>query len=55
MEKNENQLQEQQAPLKTMTMHLCKVGKNGEPVIPKTTEEKDSPSREGDHTTLDKR
>jgi hypothetical protein len=55
MEKNENQLQEQQAPLKNHDDAFVQVGKNGEPVIPKTTEEKDSPSREGDHTTLDKR
>jgi hypothetical protein len=55
MEKNENQLQEQQAPLKNHDDAFVQVGKNGEPVIPKTTEEEDSPLRDGEQTTLDNR
>lgn len=56
MEKNEKQFPEQEAPLKNHDDAFVQVGKNGEPVIPQHTEDKEAKPKDNDNvTTLDKR
>ena len=56
MENEKNILREQQAPLKNHDDAFVKVGRNGEPVIPDTTDDEKKETKESDHsTTLDKR
>ncbi|MDQ3278154.1 MAG: YTH domain-containing protein [Bacteroidota bacterium] len=56
MEKHEKILEEQTAPLKNNDDAFVKVGKDGQPVIPETGEQKEeSSTNPGRDTTLDKR
>lgn len=48
MEKQENKLQEQQAPRKNSDGAFVQVGHNGEPVIPKEEEKKDEVAEQRD-------
>ena len=56
MENNDKTLHEQQAPLKNTDDAFVQVGKDGEPVIPQTAEDKASEEKKEERTTtLDKR
>jgi hypothetical protein len=55
MEEKENNLQEQQAPLKNSDDAFVQVGKDGAPVMPETTEQKATKPEPDRTTTLDKR
>lgn len=56
MEKNEKQLQEQDAPRKNGDNAFVQVGKDGEPVIPQGSDKKEQQADKSDRvTTLDKR
>lgn len=48
MEKQENKLQEQQAPLKNSDRAFVQVGHNGEPVIPREEPKKDDATEQRD-------
>ena len=56
MENNDKNLQEQQAPLKNTDNAFVQVGKDGEPVIPQTADDKNTGEKKDEKvTTLDKR
>jgi len=56
MEKEQEKLQEQQAPLKNHDHAFVQVGKDGKPVIPQTDEQKHEQTKDDERTTtLDKR
>lgn len=56
MENNNKNLQEQQAPLKNTDDAFVQVGKDGEPIIPQTADDKNrNESKDEKVTTLDKR
>ena len=56
MENNDKNLQEQQAPLKNTDNAFVQVGKDGEPVIPQSAEDKKSDDKKEEKVTrLDKR
>ncbi|HET7896679.1 MAG TPA: hypothetical protein VFL47_03400 [Flavisolibacter sp.] len=55
-DKNQNRLQEQEAPLKNDDRAFVQVGKNGEPVFPEpANEKKEQDNQQMDPSTLDKR
>lgn len=55
MDKKDNELQEQHAPLKNTDKAFVKVGHEGEPVIPENTNSKQEEPKEDRSADLDKR
>ena len=56
MERDENKLQEQEAPLKNTDNAFVQVNKDGSPLMPSSNEEKkEETKREENLTTLDNR